>query len=354
MTARIRQVTFLGTAAAAPSPGKRNVSALALSTQLGAVLVDCGEATQHQLGVCTALKASQIAAICITHMHGDHCFGIFGLLAALALEGRKEPIDIVGPVGLREMVETVLRLGGGWTAEDHFLLRFTELNPAMADVPCGRFAGLEVRAYRMVHSIAAFGFVFREPEELGRLDAANAIALGCPQSALGRLKGGQDVSVEVDGRTVTVSPADCVGPPRPGRVVAVLQDTSDASTAAEACLGADLVIHECTFEASMRGPALEKGHSTTQMAAEFAQAVGAKRLCLTHFSTRYVATSTREDRGAELAEEASRFCSCPVNAACDFLVLDGGNSFVPRKELARKRSIWDVVEQPAATKLRTA
>lgn len=331
MATRIQKVTFLGTSAAMPLPGKRNVSALAVSTSLGAILVDCGEGTQHQLALCTVLRSTQVKAICITHLHGDHCFGIWGVIASMNMEGRKTELHIVGPPGIRELVETVLRLGGGWDANDNFPLLFTEVSK-ISDNFCGVFAGLEVCVYPMVHTLEAFGFVLKEPTEMGRLDAAKAAALGCPKHCFAKLKNGDDV--HVDG--IVIASKDCVGPSRMGRAVAILQDTCDASAAREACWEADLVIHECTFEQCMQTKAIEKGHSTSHMAGEFAASVHAKSLCLTHFSARY-----QDDQLESLVEEAKQCCSCPVIAARDFMVLDGTNSFSPLENLARKRSVLD-------------
>ena len=106
-------VSFLGTSSAQPVPGKRNMSSLVIATEAGSgIMVDCGEGTQHQLMRSMDVKVTKISAIFITHLHGDHCYGLFGLLSTLALNGRSLPLPVLGPVGVKEMVMTVLRLSG--------------------------------------------------------------------------------------------------------------------------------------------------------------------------------------------------------------------------------------------------
>lgn len=126
------QVVFLGTSSGVPQPGKRNVSSLAITLRTGRsvridantvprgillppfkILVDCGEATQHQL-MLSKIKLTKIDDILITHLHGDHCYGIFGLLHSCCMGERTEPITVYGPQGIKTMIETVFALSGGW------------------------------------------------------------------------------------------------------------------------------------------------------------------------------------------------------------------------------------------------
>jgi len=377
---RIDKVLFLGTSSAVPVPGKRNMSSLAVLLSSGAaVLVDCGEGTQHHIRVSSMLRASRIETILITHLHGDHCFGLFGLLHSMAMEGRREPVLLVGPQGLRSMVETVLRCSGGWFPEDSFELRFLEIPNCGVEggedlvgpdgfgpqkegfspercaraspVPLGVHSGLVLQAVPMVHSVPDWGYLLREPDRAGALDAAKAIELGVPAKSplLGRLKRGQPVQLS-DGSTVR--PEQVLGPPVVGRTLAVLQDTCDSTSAARACAGAACVVHEATFEGSMAREAWEKGHSTSTMAARFAASCAAKRLVLTHFSARYStsdanASSENEDPAEKLGEEARQVLGpdTPVVIAKDFLVLRGDRDFEPEAKLAVKLLPWG---RPAA------
>lgn len=339
-------------------------------TSGAAVMIDCGEGTQHHLRVSTFLKASKLEAILLTHLHGDHCFGLFGLLHTVAMEGRKEPLLLVGPEGLREMVDTVFRCSGGWFPEDTFALEFEEIPncgaPGREDLvgPDGKGflaerckrappvsvperAGLRIQAVPLVHSVPDWGYVLTEPDRPGVLNAARAAELGVPLKSplLGNLKRGEAVKLE-DGTVIT--PEQVVGPPILGRTIAVLQDTSDASSAITPCRGATCVIHEATFEEAMEKDALQKGHSTSTMAADFAAACGAKRLVLTHFSARYSTSSLANpgmegDPAEQLGVEARRRLGsdgAAVVVARDFMVLRGDRDFEPEPVLAVKRPPW--------------
>jgi len=381
---RIEKVIFLGTSSAVPIPGKRNMSSLAvILSSGGAILVDCGEGTQHHIRVCTALRASRIDALLLTHLHGDHCFGLFGLLNSMAMEGRKERVLLVGPEGLRNMVETVLGHSGGWCPEESFDLEFLEIpntgvpgghdlvgaqgfgprhqgfDPelcARADaVPLGFQCGLSLQAVPLVHSLPDWGYLLTEPDRPGVLDAAKAVQLGVPAKSpmLGKLKRGQSVQLQ-DGSTVC--PEQVVGPPIRGRTLAILQDTCDSSAAVRSCTGAACVVHEATFESSMEREAWAKGHSTSTMAAKFAAASGAQQLVLTHFSARYTtsdasAASDGADPAERLGEEARNFLDnkIPVVVAKDFMVLRGDRNFAPEPCLAVKESPWHRTAGPPAT-----
>lgn len=370
---RIEKILFLGTSSAVPVPGKRNMSSLAVLLSTGsAILVDCGEGTQHHIRVSTILKASRISAILLTHLHGDHCFGIFGLLNSIAMEGRSEPLLIVGPEGVQGMVQMVLQCSGGWSP-DSFELQFLEIpncgvqgredlvgpdgygplrqgfNPdrcARAEpVPLGVHSGLTLQAVPLVHGLPDWGYLLTEPDRPGSLDAARALELGVPARSplLGKLKRGQPVSLP-DGSTVV--PEQVVGPPVRGRTIAVLQDTCDSTAAIAPCKDAACVIHEATFEQAMEKDAWDKGHSTSTMAAKFAAACSAQRLVLTHFSARYstsdAAATETGDPADLLGEEARRVLGegTPVVVAKDFLVLRGDRNFEPELRLAAKHQPW--------------
>ncbi|CAK9117753.1 unnamed protein product [Durusdinium trenchii] len=315
--ARMERVVFLGTGSAVPVPGQRNMSSLAVMLNTGGIiLVDCGEGTQHHIKVSTLLKLSRVEVILLTHLHGDHCFGLFGVLSTAAIEGRKDPILIVGPQGIQDMVESMLRFTGGWAPEESFNIEYLEIPNTGAGgedlvgpsgsgpkglgfhpdrcrhaeaVELGMLAGLRITAVPLVHGIPDWGYILKELDRPGKLDAAKAQKLGIPRNSLmGRLKQGEAVTLD-DGRVVL--PEQVLGPEIPGRSFAVLQDTSDASSAIKACHHANCVIHEATFEAAMEEDALRKGHSTSVMAARFTAACEAKRLILSHFSARYAKTS---------------------------------------------------------------
>jgi ribonuclease Z len=230
----------------------------------------------------SSVKFNTISSILITHLHGDHCFGLFGLLCTVASQGRVEPVVLVGPRGLRNMVTAVLGAAGGFTG---FPLRFLELEPERSYPDLGLVSsGVRLEAYPLKHRVASFGYVLREGLKPGPLDVSRAKQAGASGKQLGQLKEGRDVVLD-DGRVVRSS--ECVGPPVRARKIALLQDTYDSTSAAAACQDLDLLIHECTYSSGMLSKALAHGHSTSGMVGHFAAQVNAKMVAMTHFSNRY-------------------------------------------------------------------
>jgi ribonuclease Z len=303
------KITFLGTSSGTPTR-TRNVTAQALSFENGALwLLDCGEATQHRV-MEAGLKAGRIERILITHLHGDHCYGLPGMLACMAIQGRTGPVQIVGPVGLREMVETVLRLS------DHvptFAIDWVEVDGTRS---LAAMSNWSVSSHAIRHRITCFGYVLREAPRPGRFHVERARALGIPEGHLfGHLQAGRPVTL-ADGRTV--QPSEVCDPPRPGRKVVLLGDTQDASGIATAAQGCDVLVHEATYEAERTAKAEQWGHSTSAMAGVFAKRIAAKHLIITHFSSRY--TDSDADRGVDqLLAEAQRECPGTVVLAADDL-----------------------------------
>ena len=319
MASSFSRFVFLGTSSAVPRPGFRNVSSMLLQSSCGSVsLIDCGEATQHQL-MRSTIRMGHIDNILITHLHGDHCFGLFGLMHTLNMSGRTDPVNLWGPVGINELIKTVFRLTGGW--DSSFDLRINELEPAKThqfDIKnSSNNLVASVTACPMVHRIPAFGYVFREPNQPRVLDGEKAKQLGASGKELGQLKAGLDVTLS-DGRSIQAN--QVTSPARPSRTVAIMQDTRDSSTSYPYMQDCDLLIHEATYEAARQEQAIQYGHSTSVMAAEAAAAVNAKNLVLTHFSSRYSDT----DDVKILKDEAERIIPhTRVVLAEDFMSFSG-------------------------------
>jgi ribonuclease Z len=301
------RIVFLGTSSAVPTPS-RNVSSLAIAKDDGGIwLVDCGEGTQHRLQT-APVRSGRIERILITHLHGDHCFGLFGLLSSLSMQGRTDSLELIGPRGIERMVRDVLghadtRLGYG--------LQVTELDRAC---DLGVRDGLGIAAHPIAHRVACFGYVLEEPVRRGVFDPERARAAGVPSGPLfGRLASGEDVAV---GDRIVRS-ADVVGPSRAGRKLVVLGDTRDPSGIADAARGCDALVHESTFPAGDEAHARSVGHSTSAMAGRFARSIAARRLLLNHFSARF-ADSELDRLGREAARE------CPDT---EVLVARDGASF---------------------------
>lgn len=283
------ELTFLGTGAGRPSR-QRNVTSAALRLPSHSVwLFDAGEGTQHRL-LDTPIKLNRIDRIFITHLHGDHTFGLAGLLSTRAYDGGVDPVTIYGPPGLRQMIECLFE----WSSTRiTYEIRYVEVEEGIV-YDDGQFS---VEAAALEHRIPCFGYRIVERDRSGRLDAARLKEAGVPAGPLyGKLKAGEDI-VLADGRTVCS--ADVTGPCIPGRIVTILGDTKPCGGALKLAQGADLLVHEATFEAGMEEKAAAYGHSTTVQAAETARQAGARKLVMTHFSSRY----ELED-AARLEEEA--------------------------------------------------
>jgi ribonuclease Z len=293
------RITFLGTSAGVPTR-TRNVTGQAVVFDHGGVwLLDCGEATQHQL-MRAGIKPGRIERILVTHLHGDHCFGLPGALASMSIGGRDDPVHIVGPRGVRELIETVFRLSDTTVT---FPLAFTEID---APGTIGRFDGWEVSAHALPHRITCFGYCLSEGTRPGRFHPDRALALGVPPGRLfGQLQRGERVRL-ADGREVAAE--QVADPPRPGRKLVLLGDTMDGSALAEVGADCDLLVCEATYDAAREDKARQWGHSTTRMTGELARLLRARTLILTHFSSRYTDDDSDEPRVEALVAEAAACC----------------------------------------------
>lgn len=301
------KVWFLGTGAGRPNK-QRNVTSIALQLpdpDSSWWLFDCGEATQHQL-MQVPLKLSKLEKIFITHMHGDHVYGLPGLLSSRSFDGGITPITLYGPIGIKSYIETVFALTGTMLDYD---LNFHELQEEeLTTVYDG--GRLRVEAGPLVHRVPCFGYRVTERDTPGPLMPDKARTLGVKAGPLfGRLKSGEAVTLD-DG--TIIQPGEVTDGVIRGRVVTVLGDTSPCDMVLELARGADLLVHEATFAAGLEAKAHEFGHSTTVEAAQAALDAGAKGLAMTHFSGRY-----SNEELAKLAEEAMSIFT-NVIAATDF------------------------------------
>lgn len=300
-------LTFLGTGAGAPSL-QRNVTAIALtlSRRGDTWLFDCGEATQHQF-MRSSLKPGRLQKIFITHLHGDHVFGLPGLLTSRSMAGIPEPITLYGPPGIRQFVDTALSLSGSYTT---FPLEIIEISAGPV-LDNGEF---RVIAYPMNHVVECYGYRIEQYDKPGFLDAPRLKAEGVPRGPWYQdLKAGKRITLE-DGREI--NGADYLGPATRGKVLAIFGDTAPTPVALQLAAQADVMVHETTLEAALAEKANGRGHSTTHQAAAVARDAGAKRLIATHFSSRYLA----QDRERLLAECRAVFAATEL--AQDFAVFE--------------------------------
>lgn len=274
------QLLFLGTGAGMPSK-QRNTSAIALKLleERGTVwLFDCGEATQHQI-LRTTIKPRKIEKVFITHLHGDHIFGLPGLLGSRSFQGGDEPLDLYGPEGIREFVETMLRISRTHLT---YPIRFHEKLEGVI------FEDSEMRVETALldHVIPSYGYRITQKPLPPKLQFEKAAALGVPKGPLlAKLKSGQDVVLE-DG--TIVKSEQVTEPGNRGFIVSILGDTRFCQAAAELGRGADVLVHEATFDADTKKLAGEYGHATILEAAETARLAGAKLLIANHISARFL------------------------------------------------------------------
>ncbi|MEB3199145.1 MAG: ribonuclease Z [Synechococcaceae cyanobacterium] len=309
------QVTFLGTSSGVPAQG-RNVSAVALRFPQRSEfwLFDCGEGTQHQIQR-SALRVSQLSRIFITHMHGDHIFGLPGLLASLGLAGNCRGLDLYGPDLLQDYIEAVQRCA---STRPGYPLGFHRVRQAAASGSVLLEDGdLEVRCTPLHHRVPAFAYRVECRPRPGRFDVERARALGIPPGPLyAELKRGRTITLD-DGRIIRGE--SLCGPVQVGPSVVYCTDTVFCEAAVELARGADLLIHESTYCHADAELAFARLHSTSTMAAQTAREAGVGQLVLTHLSPRYGpgSATTAEDL---LAEARAIFPQTLL--ARDFLVLD--------------------------------
>ncbi len=273
------EVTPLGVGGAIPARG-RHLSGLALRREGRLLLFDCGEGTQLQL-LRAGLLGGKLEAIFVTHLHGDHLFGLPGLISTLGLQDRQRPLAIVGPKGLRDFIGAVPGITFG---DGPFRLDITELPKSATHEVVYATDDFRVEARPLAHRVPCFGYRYQETPRAGVFDAQAAIAAGVtPGPDFRTLAEGESVSV--DGREVL--PHAIVGPERPGTAIAYCLDTAPCDGDRALASGADLLIHDATFGDDDAARAEQTGHSTARQAAEVAAASGARGLLLTHFSARY-------------------------------------------------------------------
>ncbi len=272
------QITFLGTSSGVPTRS-RNVSSVALRLPQRAELwlFDCGEGTQHQL-LRSDLKMSQLSRIFITHMHGDHIFGLMGLLASCGLAGNVRRVDIYGPEGLNEYLQACRRY-----SHTHFSypVKVHAVRPGIVYED----AEFTVSCNILHHRITAYGYRVEEKNRAGRFDVEKAKALEIPPGRVyGQLKRGETVTLK-DGRVINGS--DLCGPTEIGRKVVYCTDTVYCENAVDLAKDADVLIHEATFAHQDSQMAFDRLHSTSTMAAQTALTAGVHQLIMSHFSPRY-------------------------------------------------------------------
>lgn len=282
-------VTFLGTAASVPTRS-RGTAATLMSRGGERWLFDCGEGTQRQF-LRSGLGLTDVDLILLTHLHGDHFLGLPGLIKTFGLRGRERPLRVVGPRGLRDLVD---RLGPiiGRTA---YPLAIDEISAGVVH----ETDGAAIEAFHTDHGVPSLGYVMIEEPRPGAFDVAAAGALNVPAGPLfGRLQHGETVTLD-DGREVR--PDQVLGAPRSGRRVVISGDTRPCESTLFAATDADLLIHEATFLHEELDRARETRHTTAHEAATLSRDAGVQLVALTHVSSRCMPREIRAQAEAVFA-----------------------------------------------------
>jgi len=270
---------FLGTGAGMPAK-LRNVTSIALKLleERGAVwLFDVGEATQHQI-LHTSIKPRRIEKIFITHLHGDHIYGLPGLLSSRSFQGGETEVTVYGPKGIKEYIQVSLSLSQTYLKYPLSVIEISE-GFIFEDEQ------FTVEARRLDHGIPSYGYRIVERDRPGTLLADKLKEAGVqPGPIFRKIKNGETVTLE-DGRVI--EPDKFLGPSQKGRIVTILGDTRYCENSRWLAQDADFLVHEATFAKGEEQLAFDYFHSTTRQAAEIAIQADCKRLCLTHISSRY-------------------------------------------------------------------
>lgn len=277
---------FLGTGAGVPAK-LRNVTSIALKLleERGAIwLFDAGEATQHQI-LHTSIKPRRIEKIFVTHLHGDHIYGLPGLLASRSFQGGESEVTVYGPKGIKEYISISLSISQTYLK---YPLSIVEMDEGIIFED----EQFSVETRLLEHGIPSYGYRIVEKDRPGTLLADKLVEAGVqPGPIFRKIKEGETVTLD-DGRVIV--PADYLGPAQKGRIVTILGDTRYCENAILLAEDADLLIHEATFSKGEEKLAHDYFHSTTHQAAEVARRSGSKQLCLTHISSRYDRQASRE------------------------------------------------------------
>ncbi|TNE57648.1 MAG: ribonuclease Z [Bacteroidetes bacterium] len=272
------QVTILGTGSGGPFHG-RNYTAQVLQVEQHYFLVDCGEGTQHQL-YHRRVPYSRFQQIFISHLHGDHVFGLIGLLTSYCLTQRTQKLEIFSPPGLEELIGHTARLSG---VIFPFQIEFHEVDPDCSTLVFENKL-VEVHTIPLHHRTPCSGWLFREKPRPRNIRKDKIAEYDIPVSLIPGIKAGAELSLP-DGRII--SNDELTLPPKPLRAYAFCSDTAPSEAVAEVVQGVDLLYHEATFTDSHQEEARLSFHSTATQAAAIARQANVKKLLLGHFSGRY-------------------------------------------------------------------
>ncbi|MDR2700703.1 MAG: ribonuclease Z [Nitrososphaerota archaeon] len=286
------RLVFLGTSAAVPTLN-RGLPATILQSSTEQWIFDCGENIQRQM-ITTKSSFHKKTKIFLTHLHGDHVLGLPGLLQTMTLMDRREPIQVYGPLGLKNFLvncQQTLKF------ELTYQVEVNEIVKSGVIVEEEKYI---VEIVESNHTIESYSYVFEEKPRPGKFFPEKALALGLPEGELwSKLQKGEKVTLSND---KIVKPDDVMGPRKQGRKIVYTGDTKPFEAFTSFAKYADVIIHDCTYDDSLTEKADITGHSTPTQAAEQAKKADAKMLVLTHISARYPDANLLLERAKKIFE----------------------------------------------------
>jgi len=296
------KLVFLGTSAAQPTL-QRALTCICLEKDGEILMFDAGEGSQISY-LKSGLGWNKKMKIFVTHLHGDHCIGILGLLQTMTLQNRTESIEIYGPDGIEEFIAANIKVL-------NFGLSFPVMITSVKEEIIVNEKTYSVTACEAEHSVLAFSYVFQEKDKPGRFFPEKAKDLGVPEGELwNKLQSGDEVQV---GNKIVKS-SDVLGEKRPGKKIGISGDTRPTKKLEEFFKNCDYLSFDSTFSHELLEKAKETHHSTAIEAAQLAKNANVSNLILTHFSARY------NDESVLLDEAKTKHSS--VIAAKDLLEIE--------------------------------
>ena len=298
------ELTILGCHAATPRKNAQTTAQL-LEIKGQMILIDCGEGTQMQLRK-LKIKFARIQHIFISHLHGDHCYGLVGLISTFRLLGREADLHIYGPKGIKEMITLQLKLADSWT---NYPLHFHELDNTLPELILDH-EKFTVTTLPLDHRIYTNGYLFREKVGSRKINASALAEYDVAVADMENLKKGRDIQL-ADGSHIANE--KLTFPPDPPRSYAYCSDTAYKPDLATMVHGVDCLYHESTFLDSHQDLAIKTKHSTAAEAGHIAAVAQVKQLILGHFSSRYsdlnefITQAQNHFQNVHLAEDGKRF-----------------------------------------------
>lgn len=269
------KLVFLGTSAAQPTE-KRGLSCICLEKEGEILMFDAGESAQISY-MKSGLGWNKKMKLFVTHLHGDHCVGILGLLQTMSMQNRTEPLEIFGPKGIDEFLAANIKIL-------NFGLPFSILITIVNEGTIYENKKFLIHAAKANHSITAFSYLFEEKDKPGRFNVEKAKELGIPEGELwNKLQNGIDV---INNEKI-IKPEQVLGKKRPGKKIGISGDTMPTKELEEFFNECDYLVFDSTFLDEEKQKAQDTCHSTAKQAAELAKKANVKNLILTHFSARY-------------------------------------------------------------------